>query len=195
MDLKKLRKRLFVNKAIQGRLMVRVGLYWFLYHGVLWMSLFLFRYAEHRGAVLAGAEPRSFADLYGQFASQYFGIWVCGFAIAPIVLWDALRFSHRIVGPLVRFKNTFDSLATGANVGEVRLRNGDLLQEMQESFNRYLATLQTFEPNDAEAAKSDLIEETLALELHKLQVEVDAIKAVDRGVQIASPHEGSVPSR
>ena len=195
MTQKHLRQRIFVNQAIQGRLLVRIGLYWFLYHGVLWMSLFLFRYAEHRGIVLAGGLPRSFTDLYQQFASENFGIWICGLAIAPIVLWDSLRFSHRIVGPLVRFQDTLDGLASGRNVSEVRLRDGDLLMDLQDTFNRYLATLQTFEPADQVTRKSDLIEDALALELRKLQAEVDAVKTSEGNSQTEKNQSGPVSSR
>jgi hypothetical protein len=177
MSRKQLRQKLLINKAIQGRLLVRIGLYWFLYHGVLWMALFLLRYTEHRADMQAGALPRSFADLYQQFSREYFGIWVCAFAVAPIVLWDLLKFSHRIVGPIVRFKHTLDSLSAGKSVSQVRLREGDFLIDLQDTFNKYLATLQTFEPLDQEAVKSDLIEEALAAELRKLQAEVDAIKS------------------
>ena len=159
------------------------------------MSLFLFRYAEHRGVVLAGGLPRSFGDLYQQFSSEYFGIWICGLAIAPIVLWDSLRFSHRIVGPLVRFQNTLDGLASGKNVSEVRLRDGDLLIDLQDTFNRYLATLQTFEPADQVTRKSDLIEDALALELRKLRAEVDAVKTSEGNSQTAKNQSGPVSSR
>lgn len=181
---KQLRQKLFVNKAIQGRLLVRIGLYWFLYHGVLWMSLFLFRYAEHRGAVQAGALPRSFADLYQQFSREYLGVWVCAVAVAPIVLWDLLKFSHRIVGPLVRFKNTLDSLSAGKTVDPVRLRDGDLLVDLQDTFNKYLNTLQSFEPVDPETEKSLEIEDALTLELRKLQAEVDAVKAPQASLKV-----------
>ena len=102
------RKRLFVNREIQGRLLARTALYWILYHAVLWMAMFFYRYAEHRGAVLAGAEPRPFADLYGQFLHEHQSLWFCAFAILPIVLWDLLKFSHRVVGPLVRFQRTLE---------------------------------------------------------------------------------------
>jgi hypothetical protein len=64
------RKRLFVNREIHGRLLARTALCWMLYHAVLWMAMLLYRYAEHRGAVLAGAAPRPFADLYGQFVHE-----------------------------------------------------------------------------------------------------------------------------
>ena len=102
------RKRLFVNREIQGRLLARTALYWMLYHGVLWMAMFLYRYAEHRGAVQAGAPLRPFADLYGQFVNEHYSMWVCAVAILPIVLWDLLKFSHRVVGPLVPFQRAIE---------------------------------------------------------------------------------------
>ncbi len=172
MNYEKLRKKLFVNQAIQGRLLVRAALYWFLYHGVLWMTLFLFRYAEHRGTVLAGAPPRTFSDLYHEFTHQYVAIWICAAAIVPIVLWDLLCFSHRIVGPLFRFRKTLESLSAGRTVSEIRLRDGDLLNELNDTFNRYLATLQTFRPMDLKST----IEDKIALEVSQLQAEVDLMK-------------------
>lgn len=178
------RKRLFVNREIQGRLLARTSLYWVLYHAVLWMAMFFYRYAEHRGAVMAGAEPRSFADLYGQFVHEHHAMWFCAFAILPIVLWDLLKFSHRVVGPLVRFQRTLESLTAGETIQEVRLRRGDLLFDLQTTFNQYLASLRTLqadseltvrtngsgEPN----ASNDLIESQLAEELQRMQTEIQA---------------------
>ena len=173
-NFKKLRKKLFVNQAVQGRLLVRGAVYWFVYHGVLWMSLFLFRYAEHRGAMMAGAAPRSFSDLFHEFAHLYIGIWVCAVAIVPLVLWDFLSFSHRVVGPLVRFQKTLERLIAGQPVDEIRLRDTDLLNDLNETFNRYLATLPSRQLA-SEAAKSDGVEDTIADEVRQLQAEVAAM--------------------
>ena len=42
------RNRVFVSRHIQGRLMLRVGLYWVLYHVVLWHGLLVYHYAQSR---------------------------------------------------------------------------------------------------------------------------------------------------
>lgn len=181
------RKRLFVNRDIQGRLLARTSLYWVLYHAVLWMAMFFFRFAEHRGAVMAGAEPRSFADLYGQFVHEHSSLWVCSFAILPIVLWDLLKFSHRVVGPLVRFQRTLESLTAGQEVAEVKLRQGDLLSDLECAFNQYLASLRNLQ-SDSELAitsndssnstpDNELIETQLADELQQIQAEIQAVCA------------------
>lgn len=181
------RKRMFVNREIQGRLLARTSLYWVLYHAVLWMAMFFYRYAEHRGAIMAGAEPRSFADLYGQFVREHHAMWFCAFAILPIVLWDLLKFSHRVVGPLVRFQRTLESLTAGETVQDVRLRNGDLLFDLQTTFNQYLASLRTLQTNNELVAQdndpgelrasNDLIESQLAEELQRMQSEIQAVCA------------------
>lgn len=187
------RKRLFVNREIQGRLLARTALYWVLYHAVLWMAMFFYRYAEHRGAVMAGAEPRSFSDLYGQFVHEHHSMWFCAFAILPIVLWDLLKFSHRVVGPLVRFQRTLESLTAGETVQDVRLRRGDLLFDLQTTFNQYLASLRTLQADnelaaqakgsDALDASNDLIESQLAEELQRMHAEIQAACAPSNPVE------------
>lgn len=184
------RKRLFVNREIQGRLLARTALYWVLYHAVLWMAMFFYRYAEHRGAMMAGAEPRSFADLYGQFVHEHHSMWFCAFAILPIVLWDLLKFSHRVVGPLVRFQRTLESLTAGETIQEVRLRRGDLLFDLQTTFNQYLASLQTLQDDAGPTpqaggssernSSNEMIESQLADELERMQAEIQAACATPK---------------
>lgn len=178
------RKRLFVNREIQGRLLGRTALYWVLYHAVLWMAMFFYRYSEHRGAVLAGADPRSFNDLYGQFVQENHAMWFCAFAILPIVIWDLLKFSHRIVGPLVRFQRTLESLTAGETISNVQLRKGDLLFELQASFNQYLTSLRTMNPESEPSrgnsrggdlnSENESIERQIQNEIQQLQAEIQS---------------------
>lgn len=186
------RKKLFVNREFQGRLLARTVLYWVLYHAVLWMAMFFYRYAEHRGAVMDGAEPRPFSDLYGQFLHEHQSMWLCAFAILPIVLWDLLKFSHRVVEPLVRFQRTLESLTAGETIHEVRLRNGDLLFDLQTTFNQYLASLRTLQ-SDSELASQkggvnepnsdhELIESQITEELQQLHTEIQAACAPTNSV-------------
>ena len=197
------RKRLFVNREIQGRLLARTALYWMLYHGVLWMAMFLYRYAEHRGAVQAGAAPRPFGDLYGQFVNEHFSMWICAVAILPIVLWDLLKFSHRVVGPLVPFQRAIERLTAGEKVAEVRLRHGDLLSDLQTSFNQYLTSLRTMASDprmmdsDAEvkAPAGNAPVPTIVAELIEMQL-AEELRQMDREIQAACAQDDqTTPSR
>ena len=201
----KKRARLFVNRTIQGRLLGRTTLYWILYHGVLWMAMFMYRYAEYRGTLLAGATPRTFNNLYGEFVRENFSLWVCSLAILPIVLWDLLCFSHRIVGPLRRFEVALQDLTAGKSVPAVKLREHDLLPELQNAFNAYLQSLSvsqaagnTESPSLAAAANSriaaegsvadDELHEAVLHDLRELQQRLDAIQRTGSDQTSSAPN-------
>jgi methyl-accepting chemotaxis protein len=138
MSKKFLRKKLFVNSFAQGRTVAHVAFYWGVYHLILWHVMFLYRYFQYRGELVAGAAPRTFNELYSEFTLTHFSIIVCGLAILPLVIWDVIKFTHRIVGPLVRLQNCLGQLARGEKVVELRFRKGDLLVDLQNAFNAFL---------------------------------------------------------
>jgi hypothetical protein len=133
------RKKSFVNARIQGRIIGRIAAYWVLYHLVLWLGLFVYRFAQHRAAVAAGAELMSIRDLYSQFVSEYYPMLSCACLILPLFMIDFVRLTHRIAGPLVRFRIALVQLMQGHRVNEVELRKGDLLTEFQVAFNEFLS--------------------------------------------------------
>jgi sensor histidine kinase YesM len=62
--------------------------------------------------------------------------------LVPVMAWDTIRFSHKLVGPLVRFRKTMQDVADGEPVRPIKLREGDYLTEMRDDFNRMLEELQ-----------------------------------------------------
>src|SRR4029077_7571239 len=54
------------------------------------------------------------------------------------LIWDILKLTHRFVGPLVQFQKCLAGLARGEKVADVRIRKGDMLGELQDSFNEFL---------------------------------------------------------
>ena len=67
---------------------------------------------------------------------------VCLLVLVPVMAWDTIRFSHRLVGPLVRFRKTIQAIAEGEAVRPIKLRDGDYLTEMRDEFNKMLEELQ-----------------------------------------------------
>lgn len=134
------RKKLFVNPHIQGTTIRRVVFYWCTYHLVLWHVMFLFRFFEYRSSVMEGGRPLTFFTLYGRFTLDHYAVILCALAILPMVLWDVLKFSHRVVGPLVRFRHCLKLLSQGESVTQVTIRKGDFLMELQDAFNEFLAS-------------------------------------------------------
>ena len=62
--------------------------------------------------------------------------------LVPVMAWDTIRFSHRLVGPIVRFRKTMQAIADGEAVRPIKLRDGDYLGEMRDDFNKMLEHLQ-----------------------------------------------------
>ena len=132
------RKKKFVSGPIQGRLMLRMGVYWVLYHVILWHAMFIFRYVEFRLEASSTGLHMPIGQMYNEFLLDYYPIIFCAIIALPIVLVDLMNLSHRIAGPLVRFEHALKDLMAGKDVRKVSLRKGDLLVEFQAEFNKYL---------------------------------------------------------
>jgi hypothetical protein len=127
-----------VNTRIQGRILGRIAAYWVLYHVVLWHGLFVYRFANYRSAITSGGEVVPFRELYGQFCIDFYPLIICAVFILPAFLLDFVRLTHRIAGPLIRFRTALQDMMAGKRVEEVTLRQRDLLTEYQEEFNQFL---------------------------------------------------------
>jgi methyl-accepting chemotaxis protein len=67
--------------------------------------------------------------------------------------------SHKIAGPLFRFKQTFRELSLGNFSNQVRLRKGDQLLELASEFNHMIASVRgqiLISRSNIESAKADL---------------------------------------
>jgi hypothetical protein len=176
MSTKKPRKKLFVSRAIQGRLLVKLAVYWGVYHVVLWHAMFMYRYFQYRADVLGGAPHVPFGVLYNSFVAQHYSMMMCAVAVFPIILWDMVKVTHRIAGPLVRFRRVLQDLARGQHVGEIRLRKGDMLVELQDAFNEYLRSLDADAKSGAAAVASveEQLERNIIADLQEISGELSA---------------------
>lgn len=69
-------------------------------------------------------------------------VFVVLLVLVPIVAWDSIRMSHKLVGPLVRFRQSMQAIAEGQTVRPIKLREDDFLDEMRDDFNHMLESLQ-----------------------------------------------------
>jgi hypothetical protein len=181
------RKQVYVNRMIQGRMLRRFAVMWIVYHMVLWNSMFLYRYLQYRGELLAGAPAQPFAELYAQFFAQHYSVLICAAAVLPVLLWDMVRMTHRVAGPLVRFQRALSELAEGRPVDRVQIRKGDLLLEFQEEFNHFLERIGMVRRSGSDSPQGgsrDGRDEQVVRELDELQetIAVAARSAPGEGV-------------
>jgi len=136
-----LRKKSFVNRELQGKFLSRLAGYWIFYHLVLWHSLFVVDVMRNfLGAAVMDAPKLSIGEAYASFADSHRVMLFLMLASLPIVLRDMVRLTHQVAGPLVRFRNAMRLLAAGQEVKTIKLRDGDLLTEFQDSFNEFLGS-------------------------------------------------------
>ena len=65
----------------------------------------------------------------------------------------AIRFSHRFVGPMIRFQETVKQLAEGKSVAPVKLRHKDFWTGFAEELNQLSARVS--EPSAAETEREE----------------------------------------
>lgn len=86
----------------------------------------------------------SLEKIFGQGAITVWFFFLGGIIafMGLVFTYDAMRFSHRLVGPLYRFRKTIQAIAAGEQVDLVTLRKGDFLQDMKDDFNEMLKALE-----------------------------------------------------
>jgi hypothetical protein len=125
------RKKIWIDR-FQTTLSVRLAMYFLLYQITVW-SLF---WIDARLATLG--------DTAGTVASGY------GFVLTPIAtlglgllfIYDALKETHRIVGPMYRFRKTIQAVTAGEEITIIRTRDGDYLNDMRDDLNAMLRALE-----------------------------------------------------
>jgi hypothetical protein len=133
------RTKVFVSREIQGRILARMAKYWLLYNFAVWHGLLLIDFERYGvPTLLSGGPGLSLGEFYLEFASQHVILLAVAVALSPFLIWDMLKLTHQIAGPLVRFRNTLNKMTIGEPVEKIELRNGDLLVEFQDAFNAFL---------------------------------------------------------
>ncbi|MBI3822959.1 MAG: hypothetical protein HY289_09825 [Planctomycetes bacterium] len=138
------RKKVWVD-PFQTRLTMRIAGYLGLFFVVFFNFLFAWKMI-----VEGPIDPaRQFIDTLRENVA----VIVCLLVLVPVMAWDTIRFSHRLVGPMVRFRKTMQAIAAGEPVRPIKLREGDYLIEMRDDFNHMLEHLQkqgvpVIKPND-----------------------------------------------
>ena len=88
----------------------------------------------------------------GQMAGMLAIPVICTFGLMlAAMIYDAVKFTHRFIGPLHRVRVTLRALADGKQVKPIKFRDGDYLSEVRDDFNAMLDTLQRRGANVLEA--------------------------------------------
>ena len=141
---RRIRRKYFVDKKLQGSLLKQVAKYWLYSAGAIGVLTTCGWLLFSPGIVEITDSLRDMAAIGRIF---YLSI-VASFLVLPFVLLEVIRFSNRFAGPMLRLRRCMQELADGKRVEPIEFRQGDFWQEFADAFNGILVRL------DAEQSRS-----------------------------------------
>ena len=81
----------------------------------------------------------------------------------PVFVYDTMKLSNRIAGPVVRLRSTMDQIRKGENTASLQFRDGDYWQEMADEFNEMVHELKRHERSLMERAEANASHEATAV--------------------------------
>src|SRR5258708_36512877 len=109
------RRRIWVDSPFQLRLLVRLVTYFVLYMFVVFHIGFLWEVVR---ALSTNGPTHISVQLYGDFLWKQMPMVIGFLAIAPAFLYDLVKFSHRVAGPLFPCRKLMQEMAAGSPVPE-----------------------------------------------------------------------------
>jgi methyl-accepting chemotaxis protein len=213
------RRRILIDQ-FQYRLLVINLLYSITFVLIFAAALFFPLVVDLYSGTLSSIEQ---AEAASQFLSLHARVWPAVFLVFLLLAIHSVFVSHRIAGPLYRFRIIFRAIADGDLVSKATLRKYDYLEKELDALNEMIVSLRSKvkgieEPyNEARALvmalegaiESGSIEDTnqhihgLRLQMERLQASLDQFRIHHDGnadgdkiaipVASRSPSEDSVP--
>lgn len=149
--MKHARKQNYIDSQVQGALLKRIVLHWFLYFIVAGLAIVLLQ------AMLGGPQGDPLATRVMQEASEFTLVGLILVCIFPAFLLDTIRFSNRFVGPVGRLRKYLRHLGQEQNTEELSFRGNDFWSEMADEYN-LVAELVENQASEIERLKKQLKE-------------------------------------
>ena len=125
------RRKIWIDR-LQTYLSLRIALYFILYQVAVWALVAInLKLSDYAGTAGGGSTP------YTSVIT-----WAGILLLAFVFIFDAVRWTHRFVGPLYRLRQTIRAVTAGEEVDLVSLRQGDYLEEMRDEVNELLKALE-----------------------------------------------------
>ncbi len=121
------RKINLVDHEIQGALAKRMAFHW-----LCFLSVALFVSA---GLQWLSNPFTSIGDLLSGLWANQAPILLTMLCLIPVFIYDSIKLSNKLVGPMVRIRRAIRSLADGESAKPISLRKGDFWQDVAKDLN------------------------------------------------------------
>lgn len=151
------RRRFFIHRGIQGALVLRMMVQWALFVGMTCVVSLVLQ------TLLDPLAPN--AERLQQLRVSLGSFLLVSLCLVPVFLRDAIRFSHRFVGPIVRLQSEMRKVDVVGELRPFKLRENDYWQDVADDYNELAERLKEAE-RKAELERSAAVQaERLALTL------------------------------
>lgn len=132
------RKRLLINWSVQGPLLIRLIVHLVTYSAAT-LSLVILCWMYQRRAIESVLGPN--AEPLNLFWYRFLPIVGCCLAVLPFVLYDMLKITNRIAGPLFRFEEAMQQFEETGVLPKAHLRENDLLTDFCGRYNKFVGEM------------------------------------------------------
>jgi methyl-accepting chemotaxis protein len=140
------RRKYVIDRELQFRLLIYNAIYFLTLLLCIGAGLFVPLYFQISDPTLPPEQLGQIADMVLYIHSR---LWPVVLAIFIILSVHSIRISHKIAGPLYRFRAIFKQIAQGEISGSFRIRKGDFLaneklrlEEMMQALGSKIAEIQ-----------------------------------------------------
>jgi hypothetical protein len=140
------RRIYFVDKKVQGALILRAIRYWMISIAVVG-SLTLLGWMLITPGI--GALIRLRDELPWLLDGLCVGLGM-SLVVLPVILYDLMKMSNRFVGPMFRLHTALKQAAAGERVKPIHFRDNDYWQDVAQAFNQLNARLESFENKETQ---------------------------------------------
>ena len=143
------RKKKFVDRQVQGRLLAGIASHWLLY-----FMLILFAIPMWHMLTVSGFVKPFPAVLLDSWQSMT-PVFLFLAAVLPIFIWESVKFSNRFVGPIYRLRQTIRSINAGEEFRPIKFREDDFWQDVANDFNAMMERFAEQKTAKAEEAERE----------------------------------------
>lgn len=140
---KHFRVKKLINWTVQGPIVIRLIIH-FMAYNVATLFLLLVVYGIKGSLAAIADQPVSAEPM--TFWQQAAPVVVCMCVMMPFMIWDLMKLTNRIAGPLFRFESILNDFSKSGTIRQADLRKGDLLTDYQKHFNAFVDALHALHP-------------------------------------------------
>lgn len=140
---KRFRLKKMINWTIQGPIVMRLIVH-FMAYNVATVFLLLAIYGIKSSLAAINDDPASVEPM--TFGQQIAPVVISMCLLMPFMIWDLMKLTNRIAGPLFRFERILKDFERSGTIRPATLRDGDLLTDYQKQFNCFVESLHALYP-------------------------------------------------